>query len=196
MMKSMHRDRGAVGRSSRSVRWLVPFVVALVAGFLIRLMSGSGREERAANSTSDKTNRGTAMAETGTSRAHYSPRRIGPANADEPTAEVVLARRMQQFGRNRRELVHALARHFGMEVPDDVERFFEAVEGGRWEEIDAAHRALLLDEKQLNQPRDGELHKIWRPIQEAWGIFREAQSWPAQKILDYGNELLGSLRPG
>jgi hypothetical protein len=123
-------------------------------------------------------------------------RRSGSGLGTAPTADEVVAAKLVQFGRSRRDLVHTLAKRFNVDVPDDVERFFEAVERGNWEEIDAAHRALLLSPDQLNQPRDGELHRIWRPIQEAWGAAREAQNWPAQKLLDYGDELLGSLRPG
>ncbi len=81
-------------------------------------------------------------------------------------------------------------------MPTDVERFFEAVEGGQWEEIDAAHNALLLPGEGLNQPRSDELHQIWRAIQETWGSARAAHDWPAQKLLDYGEAVLGSLRPG
>jgi tetratricopeptide (TPR) repeat protein len=89
-----------------------------------------------------------------------------------------------------------MAKHFKVEVPEDVKRFFDAVESGRWEEIDAAHRALLLSDDNLNQPRSAELHQIWRPIQETWGAAREAHTWPAQKLLDYGEAVLSSLRPG
>ncbi|TAL04261.1 MAG: hypothetical protein EPO07_05270 [Verrucomicrobia bacterium] len=83
-----------------------------------------------------------------------------------------------------------------MEVLDDVKRFFDAVESGRWEEIDAAHQALLQPGEGLNQPRSAELHQIWRSIQETWGAAREAHNWPAQKLLDYGEAVLGSLKPG
>ena len=127
-----------------------------------------------------------------------SPRR--PANSATahllaPTAEEIVARKLIQFGKNRRELVHALAKRAKVDVPEDVERFFRAVEGGRWEEIDAAHKALLLGQD-LNLPRSADLHQIWRPIQETWGAAREAHNWPAQKLLDYGEAVLGSLRPG
>ena len=79
-------------------------------------------------------------------------------------------------------------------MPDDVERFFDAVEGGRWEEIEAAFNAIR--GAHASQPRSEELWSIWRPIQEAWGAAREAHTWPAQKLLDYGEAVLGSLRPG
>jgi RNA polymerase sigma factor (sigma-70 family) len=119
-----------------------------------------------------------------------------PDTASVATPKEIVAGKLTTFGRSRRELVDALARHYGMEVPDDVKRFFEAVDRGVWEEIDAAHKVLLLSEDQLNQPRSAELHQIWRPIQEAWGAAREAHTWPAQELLDYGETVLGSLRPG
>src|SRR6266850_1621180 len=112
-----------------------------------------------------------------------------------PTSEEIVSRKLNQFGKSRRDLVHALSKHFKVEVPDDVERFFDAVEGGRWEEIDAAHKSLLLG-GDLTTPRSAELHQIWRAIQEMWGVAREAHDWPAQKLLDYGEAVLGSLRPG
>jgi len=112
------------------------------------------------------------------------------------TAEEIVATKVSLFGKKRRELVHAMARKFNIDVPSDVERFFAAVESGRWEEIDAAHAALLEPGKGLNQPRSAELHNLWRPIQETWGAAREAHNWPAQTLLDYGNAVLSSLRPG
>jgi hypothetical protein len=120
----------------------------------------------------------------------YSPG--GPAL----TAKEIVAGKVIQFAKSRRKLVHAMARHLKVDVPDDVERFFAAVESGRWEEIDAAHNALLLPGEGLNQPRSAELHQIWRAIQETWGAAREAHNWPAQRLLDYGNAILDSLRPG
>src|SRR6266576_3006446 len=103
------------------------------------------------------------------------------------TAQEIVAGKLSKFGRMRRDVVHAIAKRLDVPVPDDVERFFEAVESGRWEDIDAAHKALLLPDNGLNQPRSAELHQIWRPIQEAWGAAREAHNWSAQRLLDYGN---------
>ena len=117
------------------------------------------------------------------------------ASAPAPSAEEIVASKLSQFGKSRRDLVHALAKHFEVDVPDDVVRFFDAVEGGRFEEIDAAHQALLLG-GDLTTPRSAELHQIWRAIQETWGVARETHDWPAQKLLDYGEAVLGSLRPG
>jgi tetratricopeptide (TPR) repeat protein len=135
------------------------------------------------------------------SRAH-DPVRVGGASqssaafAGQQTPQEIVAGKVMKFGKNRREVARAMAKRLNVKVPDEVERFFDAVEGGRWDEIDAAHKALLEDDKQLNQPKSAELHEFWRPIQETWGAAREAQNWPAQRLLDYGNVILDSLRPG
>lgn len=127
-------------------------------------------------------------------RATLFPRRSSSAPAPTPSAEEIVACKLNQFGKSWRELVHALAKHFKVSVPDDVERFFAAVEGGRWEEIDAAFTALR--GPHASEPRSPDLFPLWRPIQETWGAAREAHNWPAQQLLDYGEAVLGSLRPG
>lgn len=120
-----------------------------------------------------------------------------PANsAPAGSAEEIVAGKLGQFARNRRALAHDLARHFKVAVPGDVERFFAAIESGRWEEADAIFKSLRESEKNSASARSQELYRIWRPIQETWGIARETRDWPAQKLLDYGNAVLGSLRPG
>jgi tetratricopeptide (TPR) repeat protein len=127
-----------------------------------------------------------------------SPRRrtVESLPANSQPAEEIVASKVSQFGKRRCELMRAMAKHYHVEVPSEVERFFAAVESGRWEEIDAAHKALLAPGENLNQPGSPDLHQIWRPIQETWGAAREAHSWPAQILLDYGNAVLNSLRPG
>src|SRR6266545_4232538 len=60
----------------------------------------------------------------------------GSASAPAPTAGEIVTNKVNQFARNRREVVNAIARKFKVEVPDEIERFFEAVEAGRWDEIE------------------------------------------------------------
>jgi hypothetical protein len=167
-------------------------VLAIVLIFLRHVNQPERTADRGSLDTS--TQSGRARIPVAGPALHFGRRSGGLGTV--PTADEIVAAKLVQFGRNRRDLVHTLAKRFNVDVPDDVERFFDAVERGNWEEIDAAHRALLLSPDQLNQPRDAELHRIWRPIQEAWGAAREVHNWPAQKLLDYGDELLGSLRPG
>ena len=174
--------------------WIIAGTVVALLIVLLARRPGAGQNS-VALTNSEKggfTFAGTISSQDAGSR---SPRHR--ATSDAPSAaEEIVARKFAEFSKRRRALVHAIAKHFNVEVPSDVERFFAAVDSGKWEEIDAAHEALLMPGQGFNQPRSAELHKIWRAIQETWGIAREAHTWPAQTLLDYGQAALGSLRPG
>jgi len=109
------------------------------------------------------------------------------------SAEEIVATKLSQFGRNRRDVMRGMAKRFKVEVRPDVERFFDAVEGGKWEEIEAAFKPMF--EQRKAGTRD-DLNNIWGPILEAYGVAESTHLWPAQKLLDYGNSILDSLRPG
>lgn len=82
-------------------------------------------------------------------------------------------------------------------MPEEVERFFDAVEGGKWEEIDARFSALAKRSGQYEgSTHSPELDAVWPAVLDAYGVAEQAHEWPAQKLLDYGNAVLGSLRPG
>src|SRR3954471_12094949 len=49
------------------------------------------------------------------------------------SAEEIVATKLSQFARNRRQIFHGMAKRYGVDVPSDVERFFEAAEGGNWD---------------------------------------------------------------
>jgi tetratricopeptide (TPR) repeat protein len=118
------------------------------------------------------------------------------------TAEEIVSGKVRQYARLRRDYVHALARRANKQVPSEVEEFFDALERGNWEEIESRFKALrpgegkgwaLLRGEAALRP---ELQDIWPAIHDAYGAAQEAHLWPAQKLLDYGNALLDSLRPG
>ena len=112
----------------------------------------------------------------------------GPA----PTAEEIVAGKVIQFAGIRRETVRALARHFSIQVPADVERFYDAAEAGRWEEMTTLFKSLK-DRAHTDASTEG-LRKLWPAILETYGVAEQAHDWPAQKLLDYGQAVLGSLR--
>jgi hypothetical protein len=118
----------------------------------------------------------------------------GPA----PTAEQIVAAKVSQFGRSRREIVRAIGRRLGEDVPAEVEKFFDAVESGRWEEIDAQFKVLATHSGQYAYSTNHwpELNPFWSAVLDAYGPAAAAHLWPAQKLLDYGNAALDSLRPG
>jgi hypothetical protein len=101
-----------------------------------------------------------------------------------------VANKVSQFARSRRALAEGMGKRDKIEMPDDVKRFFDAVEAGRWEETDSLFKSFS-DARSKNTA----LNTFWPAILEAYGVAEAAHSWPAQKLLDYGQAVLGSLRP-
>src|SRR5262249_27704024 len=95
-----------------------------------------------------------------------------------------------QFARNRRDVLNAMANQYKLAVSDDVQRFFDAMEAGRWEEQTNLFASLK------NQKRSESLKLLWAPIVESFGVAEQAHEGPAQQLLDYGHAILDSLRPG
>src|SRR5437660_572921 len=114
------------------------------------------------------------------------------------TAEQVVTLKVMQFSRNRRELVRAIGRRSQKEVPPEIEKFFDAVESGKWEEINAQWDVLAKGSGQYESSTKHreELDPFWPAVLDAYGVAEQAHLWPAQKLLDYGNAVLASLRPG
>jgi hypothetical protein len=129
------------------------------------------------------------LAHGGVDRAHLSRGLSGAAL----TPEEIVAGKVTQFAQDRLIITRAMAKRFKVSVAPDVERFFQAVAAGRWEELNAAFGAL----KQRRESGNGEdLGVLWGPILETLLIAECGHDWPAQKLLDYGEATLGALRPG
>ena len=114
------------------------------------------------------------------------------------SAEEIVASKVSQFGRRRREFVQAIARRSGQPLPPEIERFFDAVEAGQWDEIKAQWDVLARRSGQYDYSTNHwpELDAFWPAVLDAYGVAEQAHLWPAQKLLDYGNAILDSLRPG
>jgi hypothetical protein len=108
-------------------------------------------------------------------------------------AEQIVAGKLARFVKTRREIVRALARRDQVPVPALVEQYFDNVEAGRGEEALAVYEDL---NELHGSPAGNELRTFWRAIAETQGTVQQVQTWPAQKLLDYGTVILGALRPG
>lgn len=180
----------AEARDKNSDWWWVIGVGCLLVVLLGILIP---RGERAGN-PGTLTNQ-TTSAFSGTSTI-AEPNRMGPHHSRGSTklsAEEIVATKLSQFARNRREVLRAMAKRYGVEIPADVERFFETVETGKWDQIQAAFDGLMQQRKAGNRE---DLKALWGPILETFGVAESTHLWPAQKLLDYGNAILDSLRPG
>src|SRR5438067_256599 len=164
-MKNLNAQDSTRRETFNRFRRLCMTVGGCLLVVLIAILFPRHRNQPPGNTSVDASEPGAAANSATADKASGLRRRPGSVPSPPPSAEQIVARKLNQFGRSRRELVHALAKHLKVDVPDDVERFFHAVESGRWEEIDAAHNALLKG-GDLTTPRSAELHQIWRAVQE------------------------------
>jgi len=104
-----------------------------------------------------------------------------------PSPDKTVAGKLVQFAQSRRDLAEALAKQEKIELPEEVGFFFDAVQSGSWENIQRA-----FDEIQGNGQ---ELQTAWSPILETFGVAEEVHRWPPDKLLEYGNAILGVLTP-
>jgi hypothetical protein len=92
-----------------------------------------------------------------------------------------------------------LARKNGIKIPPEVQRFFAAVERGKWDEIEATFSAISGEDSSATSgaaKRSPEVNKLWPAIIDAFGGAEQAHLLPAKALLNYGYEILDSLRPG
>ena len=183
------KNGGVTGRGS-AWPWILGTGCVLVILIAMLLPRPAGRTGRAAPAAGPG---GGALVRTGGAGGGLWPHAHAGALAGQSAQEIV-AGKVVQFARKRWQTVQAMALHFKVEVPDEVKRFFDAVQAGRQEEADALFKAL--SEKRKSAAGAEGLQKLWPAILETHGITEQAHGWPAQRLLDYGNAVLDSLRPG
>ena len=124
--------------SSHSTRWVwVLTIGSLLVVFLGLLLPRPRTSPIASDSTN--TAKQVALAQAaGTRRPHSSRGGLGAAL----TPEQIVAGKVAQFAQDRLRIAHAMADRFKVSVAPDVERFFQAVAEGRWEDLNAAFKAL------------------------------------------------------
>ena len=174
-------------------RW--PWLLAIVSGLIVLVAILLPRPDANPPATPAMTNGGWSVT---------SPNAPGQRSARDPsfhlpsgpglTAEEIVAGKVIQFAKSRRKLAHAMAERFKIPVPDEFERFFDAAEAGRYDEMKAIYKSLR--QQRENGTDTAWYGPQWRTIIETQGAADAAHDWPAQKLLDYGNAVLDSLRPG
>jgi len=130
--------------------------------------------------------------------AQSSSPREREAPAFQPTAAEIVAGKLARFAQSRRSLARALAQRHNAEVPPQAERFFDAVESGDWDRIEAAFKIINGGDSSAGHAdsRPPGVQALWPAIIDAYGAAEQVHAWPPQKLLDYGNTILGSLTPG
>src|SRR5438309_10129114 len=172
----------------------------LVAGCLLivligALFSAKNKTPSADSPSSNNTLVSNSDADTSAHRPPI-PRRSNPQAILEPalTASEIVSNKVARFAASRRKLAHAMADRFKTTLPPEFEQLFDAAEAGRFDDMEALYKALR---KQREDGTDKSWYgPQWRTIVETVGVAEAAHDWPAQRLLDYGNAILGALRPG
>ncbi|SPE50281.1 conserved exported hypothetical protein [Verrucomicrobia bacterium] len=173
-------------------------LLVIVAALLLpRPRSASPSSSRVpANRESDDTNSAAARA----ARIADARRALGVRSkpAATKTPEQIVGEKLAFFARSRRKVAEALARRHGIDMPEDVKRFFDAVESGDWDRIQAAYKVINGGDKSVSHGanRPPGVNELWSAIADAYGVAEQVHLWPARQLLDYGNAVLGALPPG
>jgi hypothetical protein len=128
------------------------------------------------------------------SRPVSGTNRLGRPNTPS-TPEEIVAHKVKQFARDRRAIMLAMARRKNVPVPGEAERFFAAIEKGDWKEIERSFTAIQ-EKKKAGGPEGEALQALGAVLLDAYGAAEQGHLWPAQKLLDYGQGILDSLKPG
>lgn len=121
--------------------------------------------------------------------------RLTHSTSDPESAEAIVARKLTQFAQKQRAIFEAMATRHRVAVPDNVKRFFDAIEAGHLDEAQALYKTLR-DSKNPSGSQTDDIRPFWRAIEDTWGAAMMAQRMPAQEFLNYGNAILNSLQPG
>ena len=144
MTMKFARQNGASARWRNASRGRSSPAQLLVAACVLILLIGIFRARRhypsdAGEQTRNRSSEEVAAGSTAAEELRRIPRRASSASlAAGPTAQEIVAAKLTQFAQSRRGLVYAMAKRHHEQVSSEVERFFDAVESGDWDRIEAA----------------------------------------------------------
>ena len=194
-MNKVDAQASAPRNDSNQSRWVWFIVAGCVLLVLISLLSRRERDKLGTDHTSATTPGQVTPPDSADLKPWRERTRRSPSTAaSAPTAQEIVAGKVIEFTKNRRNLAQALAEHFKIPVPDEMERFFDAAEAGHYDEMETIYESLR--KQRENGTGSPDYGPQWRTVIETQGVAREAHNWSAQKLLDYGNAVLDSLRPG
>lgn len=141
---------------------------------------------------------GSKPAAVATTRPPFRFQRISRAartEADAAAAAATVQAKLTQFTQGRLELARALAASNHLRLPPQVEAFFDAVAAGDWVDADRLREELKKHPPQDPQQAEG-WHLIMQAVKETSGVAEAVRAWPAERLLQYGEAVLGALKPG
>jgi tetratricopeptide (TPR) repeat protein len=196
-MNEMHPQTPVPGQNRNRSRWLWFVAAGCMLVVILALLSRRNTDKLAPNGPSATGPGHVVAADSADVQPTSGRTRHSSTVSPELTAEEIVAGKVSQFVRKRRELVRAIALREKKDVPTEIEKFFDALESGDWTEIEKQWNAISKRSGQYDgATHSPELDPFWPAVLDAYGVAEQAHMWPAQKLLDYGNAILDTLRPG
>src|SRR5689334_6140908 len=174
MLSNSHQTKTPSGGKGERWFWMSVSAGAVVVLLLGLLWPRQPKDRLASSATA--TARADGTSSDASTNGGIRPRvASGPASGR--TAEEIVANKVSQFVQKRRETLYAIARRHNLEVPADMERFFDVAGSGNWEELEKTFKALQARRRSGDWP--SELNPLWPVIMETFGVAEEAHNWPA-----------------
>jgi len=124
---------------------------------------------------------------------NHAPR--GPSVVEPETPAQSVARRLSQFGAQRRTITYDLAAKYGVTIDPEVAEFYAAIEANDWHGITNKFTSIW-KRKDSDDPAAAGLRQLAAPMLETFGAAEQVHDWPPEKLLEYGHAILDSLKPG
>jgi tetratricopeptide (TPR) repeat protein len=127
-------------------------------------------------------------------RFDFNPSRLPPGKS----AEAIVAEKVRQFGQKRRALAERIAKRRNEPLPPEIDAFFKAIDKGDWLDISNRWEVLAVHTHQYERSKNDrpDLEPYWPMVLDAFGVTEQKHDLPAQRLLDYGNAIMDSLKPG
>lgn len=187
-MRKSSANQEALPKADASSRWLWVMVAVCAGVTVLGLLFTRVNRPLEPVSYEVPPTTGTTLRDSGEiERAHS--RRFSTAVEPLLSAEEIVANKVALFVQSRSELVRQMAEHFKVSVPEKYELFFKLAASRDWEQLQALFKEL---EK---APRTEDEWPLWQAVKETFYVVEQTQKWPAQRLLDYGQAVLNSLRP-
>lgn len=123
-----------------------------------------------------------------------SPNKSAISSSPAQSAANLVARKLSLFSSSRRSIARYLARKSGHDLPPDAERFFDLADANHWSELKDLF--LRLKELRFSEEAPPGLDHAWHALFETYGAAEVANEWKPERLVDYGNSILESLKPG
>jgi Tetratricopeptide repeat len=195
MKESLPKNSGAQDSNRGGLRWLgLLFVGALLVVLIGILLPRSDKGTAHRQATNATKTAPPQNSDRSLWKASIERFRLHRNSATAPTAGEFVTNQFSLLVRNRRQILHNMAKAWNLQVPADFDKFFDVAEAGQWDELRGLFGTIMTNRQ--NGVWSEAASRLWPAVMETYGAAEAAHDWPAQQLLNYGDAVLGTLHPG